>query len=449
MESKLVFLHVSDIHLREEELSSGIELDHDLRNELVLDVRRLRGDAFDSLDGVLLTGDVAFAGKAVEFASARAWLDELRHEFGFSEGGVWCVPGNHDVDHATIANSALLRTVRASVRAGGEDRAASVLHELLEDQVAHATLLEPLSQYNDRFANGFQCTTKCPALSWSDKIPFAGRYEVVLHGLNSAVISDSRDNVETGRLVLGAAQASAVSRRPGAINVSLCHHPPRWLLDQRAVLDHLNSRTTLQLFGHEHDSRIERLGNSVRVFAGALHPQRDEPKWEPRFNLIVLVIKEPAASTEMLVRIWPRAWDRAATEFRPAPTSDRVPYESYMIPLPEPLPAEDPANVSVSPPELFRRGPLGSLETTPTPTVVPVEEARRMPRDIVYRFFQLSWIQRMRIAMDLGLCSNEDADVDEAEMGRRVFVRAREQEKLDELGSAIDRGLAESRTSRT
>jgi predicted MPP superfamily phosphohydrolase len=440
MQDKLVFLHVSDIHLREEELSSGIELDRDLRNELVLDLRRLCGVAFSSLDGVLLTGDVAFAGKPAEFASALAWLDELRAEFGFSEGAVWSVPGNHDVDRSAISGSAVRRKLRESVRAGGEANAASELHELLKDEGAHSALVDPLHHYNQEFANQFQCTTECPELLWIDKIPFTERYEVVLHGLNSAIISDSCDSVGAGRLVLGS-QLQAIGRRPGAINVSLCHHPPRWLFDDREVRDHLDSRTTLQLSGHEHDSRIVRVENSVCVSAGALHPQRNEDRWEPRFNLIVLALDQPA-STELRVEVWPRLWDRAGTEFRSAPSADDGPCVSHMMPLPDPLPADTLVTVSESPESA--QPPKGQQEPGSTSTDDPIEESHQMPRDIVYRFYRLSWIQRLRAAIDLGLYSDEDADVSEAEMARRVFTRARERNVLGDLEAIIEASLAQS-----
>ena len=60
-----------------------------------------------------------------------------------------------------------------------------------------------------------------------------------------------------------------------------------------------------------------------------------------------------------------------------------------------------------------------------------------MPRDIVYLFFLLPLTERLRIALDLGLYRDEDTRVDTAEMGRRVFQRAREHGKLDLLADKI------------
>jgi hypothetical protein len=69
-----------------------------------------------------------------------------------------------------------------------------------------------------------------------------------------------------------------------------------------------------------------------------------------------------------------------------------------------------------------------------------------MPRDTAYRFFELSWLQRIRIALELDLYADEDADVDETEMGRRVFERASQRGLMDKLEAAIDKaGLREQR----
>ena len=240
-------MHVSDIHLREDEIRAGVDPDVDLRSELLRDVRKLRGTAFDHLDGVLLTGDIAFGGKAIEFASARDWLDELRTEFGFPQGAVWCVPGNHDVDRSVIDGSRNRQKTRESIRRGGKQGGGRELHELLKDEISNTVLLEPLRAFNESFAAGFQCTTTFPKLCWSDAVAVGDRYQILVTGLNSAVISDRNDSVDGGRLILGLAQLNALRRQPGAIHVSLCHHPPTWLLDQSTVENFLNSRTTLQL----------------------------------------------------------------------------------------------------------------------------------------------------------------------------------------------------------
>ena len=429
MESdRKVFLHLSDIHLREEEIRSRVDRDMDLRSELVRDAQKLKGRAFDRLDGVFLTGDIAFGGKTVEFTSARDWLDEIRTEFGFPHGAVWCVPGNHDVDRTIIEGSRNRQSTRESIRRGGEARAAQELHELLKDEISNTILLEPLRAFNESFAAGFQCTTRFPELYWSDTIHLGDRYRIVLTGLNSAVISDRNDDDDQRRLVLGLNQIHSVRRRSGDIHVSLCHHPPRWLLDRSDVEAFLNSRTTLQLFGHEHDRKIQRVDDSVQVFAGALHPRRDEERWEPSYNLIEIGLLDHNYSTRVLIRIWPRGWDAESTEFRSATAGGDNTVE-FQLPIRETLPTEHC--------EIEASEPTAGGDQPPPARTVTVQEAERMPRDIVYLFFLLPLTERLRIALELGLYRDEDTKVDTAEMGRRVFLRAREQGKLGLLAERI------------
>ena len=226
--NKKVFLHLSDIHLREEEIRARTDRDIDLRSELVRDAQKLKGEALDCLDGVFLTGDIAFAGKAVEFTSARDWLDELRTEFGFPHGAVWCVPGNHDVDRTIVEASRNRQSTRESIRRGGEARAAQELHELLKDEISDTILLEPLRSFNESFAAGFQCTTRFPELCWSDVVHLGDRYRIVFTGLNSAVISDANDDDDQRRLVLGLKQIHSIRRRPGDIHVALYSVSGSW-----------------------------------------------------------------------------------------------------------------------------------------------------------------------------------------------------------------------------
>ena len=435
MESdRKVFLHMSDIHLREEEIQGGVDRDMDLRSELVRDAQKLKGIAYGCLDGVFLTGDIAFGGKTVEFTSARDWIDEIRTEFGFPHGAVWCVPGNHDVDRALIEGSRNRQKSRELIRLGGEARAAQELHELLKDEISNTILLEPLCAFNESFAAGFQCTTRFPELCWSDTLPLGDRYRIVLTGLNSAVISDGNDDNDQRRLVLGLKQIQSIRRQPGAIHVSLCHHPPRWLLDRNEVEAFLNSRTTLQLFGHEHDRRIQRVNDSVQVFAGALHPQRDEERWEPSYNLIEIGLLGHNCATQVLIRIWPRRWDAKSTEFCSARENGDNTVE-FRLPVREMLPVEHYNHVLE--PSIEASNTTAEGEQLPPVRTVTVQEAERMPRDIVYLFFLLPLTERLRIALELGLYRDEDVKVDAAEMGRRVFLRAREQGKLDLLAERI------------
>lgn len=96
----LTFVHLSDIHFSKD-LSdvSKYDLDSGLRHAIMRDLKHLRPQ-FHQFDGVLISGDIAYAGKLEEYQTAITWLNEIAAALAFDPGQVWCVPGNHDVEAA-------------------------------------------------------------------------------------------------------------------------------------------------------------------------------------------------------------------------------------------------------------------------------------------------------------------------------------------------------------
>ena len=45
------------------------------------------------------------------------------------------------------------------------------------------------------------------------------------------------------------------------------------------------------------------------VMAGAVHPDRGEGGWQPKYNYLRLSVQENAGERQLLVEIWPRSWD--------------------------------------------------------------------------------------------------------------------------------------------
>jgi hypothetical protein len=64
------FLHLSDIHFHKKTADDydPYDLDEDLRDQLELDVQRLRKLIGAPFHGIILSGEVAFAGREAEFA---------------------------------------------------------------------------------------------------------------------------------------------------------------------------------------------------------------------------------------------------------------------------------------------------------------------------------------------------------------------------------------------
>jgi len=73
----------------------------------------------------------------------------------------------------------------------------------------------------------------------------------------------------------------------------------------------------------------------------------------------------------------------------------------------------------------------------PNPTALSVEVMTAL-RDIGVRFYQLSFSKKSEIAGRLGLLEEEDMSQPDFERFRRVFLRAHDRKKLDDLKRAIE-----------
>jgi len=82
MRECLNFVHLSDIHFTGKSGNSCFDLDSDVRHELQRDAAALV-QRVGLVNGVLVTGDIAFSGARDEYAKAGAWL------VGFS-GAIKC-----------------------------------------------------------------------------------------------------------------------------------------------------------------------------------------------------------------------------------------------------------------------------------------------------------------------------------------------------------------------
>src|SRR5712671_720676 len=104
----MLFLHISDIHFKQVEVGQPDDPNLALRNDMIRDVKAIR-QRIGPADGVLLSGDVAFAGKAAEYDFAYRWLEkELCPAAGCNIDSVFVVPGNHDVDRSAEAGPAFV-----------------------------------------------------------------------------------------------------------------------------------------------------------------------------------------------------------------------------------------------------------------------------------------------------------------------------------------------------
>ena len=102
MSPKLTLVHLSDIHfIKGYSAESLFDLDKPVRQAILEDAKHLLHEVGPVL-GILLTGDIAYAGKPAEYQTALGWLSELATQLECEREYLWCVPGNHDIDQSVL-----------------------------------------------------------------------------------------------------------------------------------------------------------------------------------------------------------------------------------------------------------------------------------------------------------------------------------------------------------
>ena len=435
----MLLLHISDIHFQHPICNTDMDPDKPYRTRLISDVRERVSD-LGSVDAILVSGDIAFQGAPEEYEAAWTWLRELASSCGCVEGRVFVVPGNHDVDRTVVTGRASVRNVQQMIASAEPDRRESELLHQLQDAEAGRALFEPIAAYND-FAKRFHCQVYAPErLFWCQDLPLDDQTVLRLYGLTSTLLSgaNGRDDTRTS-LYLSPLQ-TVLDPVDGIINLVICHHPPDWFKDQDDVEDAVRSRAAIHLFGHKHRQRFYKDDGCARFSAGAVNPDRNEPGWQPGYNLISLSVGEENGARHLEIEAHLLAWQTMPEMFRPIAVSQtetvfrhRVPIRGEIAAAPRSLGA--PAAVRlVSDPEA-----MTATDTLEEPTEVEAAMGDERIRNLIFRFWNLTMSQRRDISLSLGLIDESEMELPEPERYGRALIRAREQGLLDRVAEEVER----------
>ena len=341
----VTYLHLSDIHFRNRDHATNFDLDQQIRRALLEDVESRPADGAE-YDGVLITGDIAFGGLQNEYKRAQEFLDELFKRSGALATNTSMVPGNHDVDRRFVEPDLPLWAAHAKLRESSDSTVwrDHIYKQLVRDP--QRSLLAPLKSYND-FAQGYGCFTgmvpastpgepDVPQISWQKIFakPLDDGTLIRIHGLNSALISDSGD--APGKLLVSAYQTSHFKHEQNVVNLVMCHHPPEWLMDKADLRNVLRTFTPVAFFGHEHTTRVTADLKEVHIFAGAVQPSRRDPAdWLPTYHIVQLGIQTTETKRELVVRIHTREFTNIAPiRFRPRRNEFELTMDEHRIELP-------------------------------------------------------------------------------------------------------------------
>jgi 3',5'-cyclic AMP phosphodiesterase CpdA len=425
----LTFLHLSDLHLTTEDAGSQFDRDFKIRQAL-LDDLGIQGRTH--FDAILVTGDVAYHGRADEFARAKSWFEEVRAKTESAPESLFVVPGNHDVNQKIVYKSSSLWDLHQALRdpkISAEDRLAS-----LEGKLKDPTLdfLAAQKEYI-AFAQEYGCPTSCKELSWvqflNDGKTLEDGTTVRFHGLNSALLSDGAD--AKSNLFLGAFQFTHFSSDPRYVNVVLCHHPQNWLIDDNESNDYFRKQAQVLLSGHEHDTRCYNEGGCLRVRAGAIHPNPRETRWEPCYHVLRLSV-DTTGQRCLHARVETRVWrdkDKCFAKYVQGDGSDfyeeRIPLKAWTPPEASSQPSSSTVPVTAVPsPDMNAR-------------VMTPDEFAAARRKLIVHFFRVGTISRFQAAINAGVWEEGDDAFDGQERWARVFSRAENSGKLGSLWESV------------
>jgi hypothetical protein len=203
------------------------------------------------------------------------------------------------------------------------------------------------------------------------------------------------------------------------------------LLDKTEVDATLNSFISVALFGHEHTHRLQKVENTVQLFAGAIHPAAREPDWLPTYHILQVYVKRAGKHRKLVVRIYSRELRVLEHTFVSRNASTGEQFEVREIDLPEWAPPEinrpKNNNIPVSSP---------AQATMDEKIIQPQRDPSTALRELLVHFHRLSTPVRYRIATDLGLLRDGD-DFPPQQQWDLVFQRARIEHLLGKLWSAV------------
>lgn len=313
--SAITWLHLSDLQFS---TSRTYDTNVVLRTLLRDIVKRLEWYSLQP-DLIVVTGDIAFSGKPVEYALAQQFFDELLETTSLSKARLFLVPGNHDVDRELISPGA--RNIGGSLT--DRETVNGILASAGDRQLMFARFGSYTAFVNDYL--GEYLPFDKDRFFYVRVLDLLGR-RVALLGLNSSWVSTS-DQDETQGIVVGERQVrSALALAADAdLKIALMHHSFDQLreFDRAEVEPMLSDGCDFILHGHVHRTNVLSLSGpgakAMVVAAGARQAVRRYPN---SYNFVQLNLATSTGSVYLRRYSDERGgfWTRDALTYRNAST---------------------------------------------------------------------------------------------------------------------------------
>jgi calcineurin-like phosphoesterase family protein len=442
-----IFVHVSDIHFGQER-DHVVHIHDDVKKELITDAAEvITGLASGPAQGILVTGDIAFSGKAEQYEAAGKWLDTLADGVGCPIHRVQMIPGNHDLDRdkLSIGASKLLDFIRE----GG----AAEYEKVISNEHDRATLFARFEEYG-RFCIGYNCGLDEEAKYATNlRIEVGPDRWIRFVRLNSSLLCHGDERDDQPELVMGERQF-VIPRHEGEENVVLAHHPLNWYKDAVNVRRYVRSRARVFISGHEHDpkvsiDKVEEGCDVLMLAAGAAVPFKSNDIYTYTYNIIEF--DWDYSTNCLVVTIHPRAWNPAKTCFeaddkRLGGKEPRFILGSPNFRRADPVSAAQEADVGggVLATELMvELVPAEGVETLAGETVPMPPDAEGYELTLLRFFRDLYESERLKILVELDAIPAETNERMNQGLERKLFDWLVREGRLSDIISMIDRLIDE------
>ena len=268
---QLSWLHISDLHIRSEGDSFSQQEACKALTRHIADA----GDSFPRIHFVLVTGDIAYSGRAEQYVLAEEIFRALSTILGVPQDKFFFVPGNHDVD----------RSVNWLAYEGARSFCAGQVEvdRLLCDQELKSVLNRQSQFWTfvSRFTNGQQRRVIPSGLGYATSL-YIEELPIEILGINSAWLCGG--DGEDRKLLIGERQTIELIEETRedyvALRLALAHHPMDCLVewDRAPCTQRILPFVDFFHRGHLHQSEVS-LGSTpnypcILVAAGATHVSR-------------------------------------------------------------------------------------------------------------------------------------------------------------------------------
>lgn len=386
------------------------------------------------IDAIMVGGDIAFQGDPQEYEVARIWLFDLAAICKCDNASIWVVPGNHDVDRKSCQETPTMNAQTMISQAQNEDDRLWMLQQQLAHNNTGQALFHGHAAYNE-FAKKMGCQVYPGHLYWKQERELGAGVTLRIHGLTSTLLS-GRNGANDGRGSLYLSPLQTIDPSPNVVNLTICHHPPDWLVDGDDVEDMLNERAMFQVFGHKHRQRIYEGTTYVRWGAGSVNPSHADKQFEPGYNIVELNVIGEGRERRIDVASHLYKYQPQPEGFQPIRKSDGQEVFRHSIPFP----AEETSGVrdwgiveAVTPKTIKEQS------TAPAPyTDAEASMGDAKTRHLVDRFWDLDGSERREIALKLNLITDEEINLPEPQRYGIALIRASELDLLDQLEQLVN-----------